>query len=42
MNDEDRYGFLGANTMLGYDILFDMDHQRIGFAKSDCDHLTFE
>ena len=37
INDDDGYGILGANVMAGYDILFDMDHSRIGFAKSDCD-----
>ncbi len=38
LNDEDGFGILGANSMFGYDILFDMDNNRIGFAKSDCDH----
>jgi len=29
---------LGANAMMGHDILFDMDGARIGFAESDCDY----
>lgn len=27
---------LGANFLSGYDVLFDIDNQRIGFAQSDC------
>ena len=38
LNDEDGFGILGANSMFGYDILFDMENSRIGFAKSDCNH----
>jgi hypothetical protein len=40
IDDEEGYGILGANTMFGYDILFDMDNSRVGFALSDCDHST--
>ena len=29
---------LGANTMMGHDILFDLDEERIGFAESECDY----
>ena len=29
---------LGANFMMGHDMLFDMDAARIGFAESDCDY----
>jgi len=29
---------LGANFMLGYNVIFDFDARRIGFAKSDCVH----
>lgn len=35
MNEDDT-AVLGANAMFGLDILFDMEKQRIGFAKSDC------
>ncbi len=38
INDEDGFGILGANTMFGYDILFDVENDRIGFARSGCDH----
>ena len=38
IDDDDGYGILGANAMFGYDILFDMDNNRVGFARSDCDH----
>lgn len=37
MNDDDMAGVLGANSFFGYDILFDVDRKRIGFAKSNCD-----
>ena len=40
IDDEEGYGILGANSMFGYDILFDMDNSRVGFALSDCDHGT--
>lgn len=42
IDDTDGFGILGANVMSGYDILFDMEHNRIGFAKSDCDHTILE
>ncbi|KAL7533841.1 hypothetical protein ACHAXR_007248 [Thalassiosira sp. AJA248-18] len=29
---------LGANAMMGHDILFDMDTARIGFSESECDY----
>jgi len=29
---------LGANSMMGHDILFDLDNSRIGFAESECDY----
>jgi len=29
---------LGANSMMGHDILFDSDNHRIGWAESDCDY----
>jgi len=42
IDDEDGFGLLGANAMFNYDILFDMDNSRIGFAKSDCNHAEIE
>ncbi|KAL3674595.1 hypothetical protein V7S43_000539 [Phytophthora oleae] len=29
-------GVLGASTMVGFDVIFDMENQRVGFAESDC------
>jgi hypothetical protein len=29
---------LGANAMMGHNILFDSDHHRIGWSESDCDY----
>lgn len=29
---------LGANAMMGHDVFFDIDKQRIGWAESDCDY----
>eukprot|EP00590_Aulacoseira_subarctica_P001977 CAMPEP_0172434606 /NCGR_PEP_ID=MMETSP1064-20121228/70721_1 /TAXON_ID=202472 /ORGANISM="Aulacoseira subarctica , Strain CCAP 1002/5" /LENGTH=708 /DNA_ID=CAMNT_0013182839 /DNA_START=428 /DNA_END=2551 /DNA_ORIENTATION=- len=34
--DEHSGTVLGANTMQGHDVLFDMDNGYIGFAESDC------
>jgi len=31
-------GILGANFMMGHDILFDIDNHRIGFAESNCEY----
>jgi hypothetical protein len=31
---------LGANVLSGKDVLFDVEHQRIGFAESTCDYLS--
>jgi len=31
-------GILGANFMMGHNILFDNDNHRIGFAESNCDY----
>ena len=36
MNGKYQFGILGANSMYRHDILFDMDKNRIGIAKSDC------
>ena len=35
---ESQGGVLGANSMLGYNVLFDWEHGRIGFAKSTCEY----
>jgi hypothetical protein len=37
MDDDDIAGVLGANSFSGYDVQFDVDSKRIGFAKSNCD-----
>eukprot|EP00644_Phytophthora_capsici_P018509 jgi/Phyca11/130730/e_gw1.97.52.1 len=29
-------GVLGASTMIGFDVIFDMENHRVGFAESDC------
>lgn len=31
-------GVLGSNTMMGHDVLFDIDNQVIGWAESHCDY----
>ncbi len=36
--EESIGGVLGANFMMGHDILFDIKNQRLGFAESDCDY----
>lgn len=38
----DEYGgsVLGANFMMGHDVLFDIDNRRLGFTESDCDYLA--
>lgn len=36
MDDSSSVGVLGANSMYGNDILFDVDKNRIGIAKSNC------
>lgn len=35
-----RGSVLGANFMMGHDVLFDMDHSRVGWAESDCDYTA--
>lgn len=35
---ESQGGVLGANAMIGHNVLFDWEHGRVGFAKSDCEH----
>lgn len=32
--------FLGANAMMGHDVLFDVANQRIGWAESSCDYTA--
>merc|ERR1719253_565828 len=36
--DDDQGNILGANAMMGHDILFDVDAGRIGIAESECDY----
>lgn len=38
--DDSLGNVIGANSMAGHDILFDMDHSRIGLAESDCDYSS--
>jgi hypothetical protein len=41
----DERGFLstiGANTMMGHDVLFDVEEGAIGFAESHCDYTQLE
>jgi hypothetical protein len=33
-------GVIGANSMMGHDVYFDVDNSRIGWAESDCDYTT--
>ncbi len=37
---EQSGGVLGANSMIGHDILFDWENRRIGFAESSCDQSS--
>ena len=39
---EDDGTVLGANFMMGKNIVFDTDNKRIGFAASDCNYQTFQ
>ena len=36
--DESRGSVLGANSMMGHDVLFDVDSGVLGWAESDCDY----
>ena len=36
--DEGSGSVLGANAMMGHDILFDVDNKQVGFAESTCDY----
>jgi hypothetical protein len=38
--DEDGGSVLGANSMMGHDIFFDVDNHRVGFAESTCDYTA--
>ena len=29
-------GVIGANMMIGHNVIFDIENQRVGFARSDC------
>jgi hypothetical protein len=35
---ESQGGVLGANAMIDHNVLFDWEHGRVGFAKSNCEH----
>ena len=35
---ESHGGVLGANAMIGHNVLFDWENGRVGFAKSTCDY----
>jgi hypothetical protein len=37
---ESRGSVLGANAMMGHDILFDIDNNRLGWAESNCDYTS--
>jgi hypothetical protein len=36
--DEGSGSVLGANSMMGHDVFFDVDMNRVGFAESSCDY----
>jgi hypothetical protein len=36
--DGEAGSILGANAMMGHDVLFDLDDKRIGWAESDCNY----
>jgi len=38
--DESSGGVLGANAMMGHDVLFDVENFRIGWAESTCDYTA--
>ena len=38
--DEPLGAVLGANAMFGYDILFDIENQRVGLARADCSEAS--
>ena len=37
--DEGSGSVIGANAMMGHDVFFDIDQQRVGWAESDCDYV---
>jgi hypothetical protein len=39
-DNEGGGGVLGANTMMGHDVYFDVDNSRIGWAESSCDYTA--
>lgn len=39
--DEGGGSVFGANTMMGHDILFDVDGKRLGWAESRCDYTNY-
>ena len=38
--EEGSGSVLGANAMMGHDVLFDIDNRRIGWAESECDYFA--
>merc|ERR1712071_443586 len=38
--DEDSGSIIGANTMYGHDVMFDVENQRIGWAESHCKYQS--
>jgi len=36
---ESSGGVLGANAMMGHDVLFDMENGRVGFSESNCEYM---
>jgi hypothetical protein len=38
--DEGSGSVLGANAMMGHDVFFNVDDQKIGWAESDCDYYS--
>eukprot|EP00549_Striatella_unipunctata_P004034 CAMPEP_0118673110 /NCGR_PEP_ID=MMETSP0800-20121206/135_1 /TAXON_ID=210618 ORGANISM="Striatella unipunctata, Strain CCMP2910" /NCGR_SAMPLE_ID=MMETSP0800 /ASSEMBLY_ACC=CAM_ASM_000638 /LENGTH=484 /DNA_ID=CAMNT_0006568127 /DNA_START=41 /DNA_END=1496 /DNA_ORIENTATION=+ len=39
---EVRGGVLGANAMMGHDVMFDVENTRIGIAESSCDYSSLD
>mmetsp|Transcript_7048 Transcript_7048/g.7755 ORF Transcript_7048/g.7755 Transcript_7048/m.7755 type:complete len:216 (+) Transcript_7048:2-649(+) len=40
--DREGQGTLGANFMMGHEILFDIENQVLGFSESDCDYSSLK
>ena len=39
-DSEGSGGVIGANSMMGHDVYFDVENNRIGWSESDCDYTT--